>query len=69
VVVLDAEDAVDAFEGTLQGSGIGQVGLDDLGAKLGDGAGLLSIRVPGQRPNRPMVPCSLLRQPSTVLLI
>jgi hypothetical protein len=46
---------MDAIQGTLQGSGIGQVGLDDLGAKLGDGAGLLSIRVPGRRPNRPMV--------------
>jgi hypothetical protein len=55
VVVLHAEDAMDAFEGTLQGRRIGHVGLDDLDAKLGDGAGLLSIRVPGQRPNRPMV--------------
>jgi hypothetical protein len=32
VVVLHAEDAMDAIEGTLQGHGIRHVGLDDLGA-------------------------------------
>jgi hypothetical protein len=46
---------MDAIQGALQGHGIGHVGLDDLGAKLGDDAGLVTIRVPGQRPNPPMV--------------
>jgi hypothetical protein len=55
VVVLHAEDAIDAIKGTFQGRRIGQVGLHDLDAKLGDGAGLLSIRVSGQGPNRPMI--------------
>jgi hypothetical protein len=55
VVVLDAEDAMDAIEGALQGYGVRRVGLDDLGAQLGDGAGLLPLRLPGQGPNRPMV--------------
>jgi hypothetical protein len=55
VVVLHAEDAVGAIEGALQGYGIGHVRLDDLGAELGEGAGLLSIRVPGQGQDPPMV--------------
>jgi hypothetical protein len=55
VVVLHAEDAMDPIQGALQGHGIRCVGLDDLGAKLGEGAGLLPIRVPGQGPNPPMV--------------
>jgi hypothetical protein len=54
VVVLHAEDAMNAIEGTLQGHGIGHVGLDDLGAELGDGSGLLSIWASGQGPNRSM---------------
>ncbi len=55
VVVLHAEDAIGPIEGTLQGCGIGQVGLDDLGAELSEGSGLLPIGVPGQGPNPPMV--------------
>ena len=55
VVVLHAEDAMDRIEGTLQGRRIGQVGLDDLGAELGEGAGLLCFGVPGQGPNPLMV--------------
>ena len=55
VVVLHAEDAMDAVEGALKGRRIGQVGLDDLGAELGEGLGLLPIRVPGERPDRSMV--------------
>jgi hypothetical protein len=36
---------IDAIEGTLQGHGIRQAGLDDLGAALDEGASLLPIRL------------------------
>jgi hypothetical protein len=39
VVVLHAEDAMDAIEGTLQGHRIRRVGLDDLGTPAGRGRG------------------------------
>ena len=54
-VGVDRHRGLDPIGGTLQGCGIGQVGLDDLGAELGEGSGLLPLGVPGQGPNRPMV--------------